>query len=82
MTDREPHEEHSATDVAAALQRAFADLAAADLPPDEKGRWHQRLIAVTNAAKRDVARSQASLGRYEHDWAERLAAPADDDAAG
>ena len=55
-------------DVSAALRDAFAMVGQADLPDDDKGRWHQRLIAITNMAKRDTARARQQLERFEADW--------------
>lgn len=50
------------------LKQAFARLAGADLPVDAKGRWQRRLIAITNAAKRDLPRAQEQLVRFDQDW--------------
>ena len=50
------------------LRDAFARLAQSPLTPDEKARWQQRLLAVTNSAKRDTSRSLASLARFNDDW--------------
>ena len=50
------------------LKEAFARVAQSQLAPDEKGRWQQRLIAVTNSAKRDQGRALASLARFNEDW--------------
>jgi hypothetical protein len=50
------------------LRKAFADVTAADLNTSDKARWHQRLIAVTNAAKRDIHRARESLDRFDDDW--------------
>ncbi len=51
------------------LKRAFAALA--ELPADERPRWHRRLIAVTNTTKRDLAGAVEQLDRYDRDWAGR-----------
>lgn len=56
-------------EVSERLRRAFAALA--QLPPDERPRWHRRLIAVTNTTKRDLAGAVAQLDRYDRDWAAR-----------
>lgn len=54
--------------LSAALRDTFAMLAAAPLPPEDKGRWQQRLIAITNSAKRDLQRADASLRRFLAEW--------------
>lgn len=64
----------NAPDVADRLRDAFAAIAAADIPGDEKGRWHHRLLAITNMAKRDVARAGEQLTRWTHDWELMLSA--------
>lgn len=58
----------SESDLAEALRRAFVRLAAADLPAQDKARWHQRLVAITNTAKRDTGRTAAKLARFDADW--------------
>jgi hypothetical protein len=59
--------------LAARLPEAFRALGQVALPDDERGRWHERLIAITNAAKHDVGRAEARLDR----WFAELAAAAD-----
>lgn len=56
-------------DVSDGLRDAFAGVASADLPAEAKARWQQRLIAITNMAKRDTARAAAQLERFNRDWA-------------
>lgn len=51
------------------LKTAFAALV--ELPPEQRPRWHQRLIAVTNTTKRDLSRAVEQLDRYDRDWAAR-----------
>lgn len=51
------------------LKRAFAALS--ELPPDDRPRWHKRLIAVTNTTKRDLAGAVEQLDRYDRDWTSR-----------
>ena len=61
-------------DVSGALRDAFAALGQADLPNDDKARWHQRLIAITNMAKRDTTRAREQLARFEADWESEISA--------
>jgi hypothetical protein len=67
--------EDDASRLAEALREGFARLAAAQLEPAERGRWQQRLIAITNAAKRDLPRALAQLERFERDWRNAQDAP-------
>lgn len=62
----------AAARVSAALKGAFAAVAGADMDVHEKGRWQQRLIAVTNMAKRDVARAGRQLDRFNDEWNARV----------
>ena len=50
------------------LKVLFAQVVSADLPPDDKGRWHKRLIAITNTSKHDVVRAAEQLTRFQHEW--------------
>ena len=50
------------------LKSMFAEVVAADIPPADKGRWHQRLIAITNTAKRDLARADEQMNRFVEEW--------------
>ena len=61
-----------AAQVAARLKDAFAAVMAAPLDADEKGRWHQRLLAVTNMSKHDVARAREQLDRFDDAWNARV----------
>jgi hypothetical protein len=63
-----PGDEERSARLSAGLKEAFTRLAAAPLDPDERARWQRRLIAVTNAAKRDLTRAEESLARFDHDW--------------
>lgn len=56
------------TDVGDQLKALFAEVIAADLPPESKGRWHQRLLAITNTAKHDVGRAAEQLRRFTDEW--------------
>jgi len=50
------------------LRDAFARLGSHELTEDQRGRWQRRLLAITNAAQRDLPRAQAQLDRYDADW--------------
>ena len=50
------------------LRDAFAAIAAASMPVDEKGRWQRRLLAITTASKRDVVRAREQLDRFRGEW--------------
>lgn len=54
--------------VADGLRTAFADVAAADVAAEVKGRWQRRLIAITNMAKHDVARADVQLNKFHDEW--------------
>ena len=69
MTDADSNTTSEASArVADGLRTAFADVAAADLAPDVKGRWQRRLIAITNMAKHDVARADVQLDKFHDEW--------------
>ena len=61
-----------AAQVAAQLKDAFATVIAAPIDADEKGRWQQRLLAVTNMSKHDVARAREQLSRFDDAWNARV----------
>lgn len=50
------------------LKAAFQALATPDLPDEDRPRWHQRLIAITNSAKHDLATAEQRLDSYWADW--------------
>ena len=54
--------------VAAVLKEAFVAVATSSLPVQDKGRWQQRLIAITNMTKHDVARASEQLDRFLREW--------------
>ena len=54
--------------VSTELKAAFDEVGRADIDGADKGRWHRRLIAITNTAKHDVARADEQLARYRDDW--------------
>jgi len=54
------------------LRGAFDRVGSADLTEHQRGHWHRRLLAITNAAKRDLPRAQAQLDRYGIDWAREV----------
>ena len=69
MTDRsDTAPDDAAARVAHTLKAAFAAVASAPLPPDEKARWQQRLIAITNMTKHDVVRAHEQLQRLQREW--------------
>lgn len=53
--------EELAADLANRLRDAHRRVAALDASPDEKARVARRLIALTDAAKRDLVRASARL---------------------
>ncbi len=53
------------------LREAFLRVGMTPLPPQDKGRWHQRLIAITNTAKRDTPRALEQQRRFDDDWRAR-----------
>ena len=67
MTDPVANDDDDAT-VADQLKVLFADVVAADVDVAEKGRWHKRLIAITNTAKHDVGRAGEQLRRFTDEW--------------
>jgi hypothetical protein len=50
------------------LRNAFAQVARAELPSDQKSRWQRRLIAITDTAKRDLVLAEEQLERFAADW--------------
>lgn len=74
MSDDDLHVE-----LAERLRDAHRRVAQLDLPPDEKARVARRLIALTDASKRDVRRASARLDLLLADLdAGRAPAPEDD----
>lgn len=57
--------------LAAELRAARTALDALDCDPLELTRWRARLIAITNAAKRDPALARRRLDRFRADLAAR-----------
>lgn len=69
MTDHDSNSTSvAATRVAEQLLAAFADVAAADVPADVKGRWQRRLLAITNTSKHDVTRAGEQLDKFRDEW--------------
>ena len=75
MADQQPPDpisspavDDSAIDLAEELKQAFAALGPADIPPEDKQRWQQRLIAITNSSKHDVATAAGRMERYWQEW--------------
>lgn len=54
------------------LREAFDRLGASDVTEDQRGRWQRRLLAITDAAKRDLPEAQAQMDRYRSDWAREV----------
>ena len=67
-----------ATRVSEELKRMFAEVAGSQIDAADKARWQQRLIAITNAAKHDVARADEQLTRARNEW--NVFYPGTDDA--
>ena len=73
MTDADTNSSRESADhVAAALKAAFTALGDADIAAEEKARWHQRLLAVTNMSKRDVVRAREQLDHFDEEWNARM----------
>ena len=68
-------------ELARRLRDAHRRVASLDGTDDEKARWARRLIALTDASKRDVARASARLDRLLADL-EAGRAQGPDDADG
>ena len=54
--------------VSEGLRDAFVQLGNTTLAPYQRSRWQRRLIAITDAARRDLPRAQAQLEHYREDW--------------
>lgn len=63
-----PTPEPSGEQLAEALKVAFAAFGQADIAPEDRPRWHQRLIAITNSSKHDVGTASARLEKFWADW--------------
>lgn len=50
------------------LKLGFAALAGPDLSAEDKPSWHQRLIAITNSSKHDLATAENRISRFWEDW--------------
>lgn len=68
MNDPTANAPGEATRLADGLKDAFAALAAADVAVEDKARWQQRLLAITNASKHGVVRALERLEAYWRDW--------------
>lgn len=59
------------------LREAFARVGTeGELSPEERRRWQQRLVAITNTTKRDLVRAREQTRRFDHDWEQRPGGPA------
>ena len=56
-----------ARELADGLRDAFAALARASLSPPQREQMQRRLLAITTASKRDVARAREQLARFTSD---------------
>lgn len=54
------------------LREVRERLEAAKVSTEQKARWHRRLIAITNAAKEDLARADDQLTRFTADLDRQL----------
>lgn len=54
------------------LRAAFARLGSVKLTEDQRGRWQRRLLAIADAAQRDLPGAQAQLDRYAAQWAREV----------
>ncbi|MGI9015666.1 MAG: hypothetical protein ACR2HR_00930 [Euzebya sp.] len=54
------------------LKRGFAALAGPGVAADAKPAWQQRLIAITNSSKHDLATAEKRLARYWADWEQQV----------
>jgi hypothetical protein len=54
------------------LRDAFARVASARLEGQQRDRWHRRLGAITDTARRNLAGAQAQLDRFDEDWAREV----------
>lgn len=68
MSETSPNPQSTSDRISEQLKTLFAAVVTADLAPDEKGRWHQRLIAITNTTKRDLNRAAQQLERFVDEW--------------
>ena len=71
--------EELVADLAARLRDAHRRVAALNVPPDEKARISRRLIALTDASKRDLVRASARLDLLLADLDAGPVPPADED---
>jgi hypothetical protein len=57
---------------AARLRAAHGLLENARVSDEQRGRWQRRLIAITEAARRDLDRAGSQLARFESDLERQL----------
>lgn len=57
--------------VSEGLRAAYARIGQTEMEAAAKERWHRRLIAITNVAKRDLTRAEEQLERFHADFTER-----------
>ncbi len=61
--------------VSEGLKQALADLGRAQLTDSQRARWQRRLLAITNAAKEDLAAAERRLEAYQADFSRQVPAP-------
>ena len=64
----DPTEEVRRQAVADGLRDAFTALAGPDVPPEDRPRWHTRLIAITSSSKHDLPTAERRLERWWEEW--------------
>jgi len=68
MSDQSPVDAERFLRVSDGLREAFGRLTGADVDDASRARWQRRLIAITNAAKHDLATAERRLAAYHADW--------------
>ena len=63
-----PEDGARAERLAESIKVAFAAFGQAEMPAEDRPRWHQRLIAITNSSKHDIATAEGRLEKYWSDW--------------
>lgn len=54
------------------LKGAFAVMGHPGLADEDRAKWHQRLIAITNSSKHDVATAAKRLEKFWADWEDQV----------
>ena len=58
------------------LKRTHQRVVRAPVAPERRARWHRRLIAIANAAKRDLVKASEQLSRFTAELDRQLGAEA------